>query len=551
MVRLHQTFGAHAGRVIDLDRDVIRFGRLPDNEVCFDAHADLDASGRHAELRREGGSWVLVDVGSRNGTLVAGQRITRHVVHSGDEIEFGVGGPRVRIELIGAGAGGWAPGIGTPTGPATPVAYSSEPPIAPPRIASSASAISLPIAGNTPPPVVYGVGADTPPPVGYTPASVALPPSPVPGSHPGMGSQPGDRRYGQRTVGMMIQAALNEAERTRGGGSAPQRSTAFFRAIAVEAAQSSSRGLKIAVGLLAFLLLLTLAAVIALFFYARWQEQQLRDENVDLQRQIADLGEGESAQRAHLEERIQELNSQLSERDTQTGVEVASQNDGAVWALIRTTSSRREVLCTAFAVRRDLLATNAHCVGTLERAMSRSETVEAYANRSSTGVHVRQMWRHPRFDDDAPASPDIGLLRIDGQTSQQVRIGNLERLRELAVGDDVFVIGFPSVIAPGGAPVAGLSTGVIGRLTAFDGTAAAPEMRHVLSHSAFSDQGTAGSPIFDREGHVVGINAGNIRTQQRVTDTGTHVTRTVEGDTPVAWGVRADLLLQLLAGLPE
>jgi pSer/pThr/pTyr-binding forkhead associated (FHA) protein len=99
-IRFHQTFGAHAGRVRELDQDVITFGRLPTSDIAFDAHADLDASGNHAELRHEGGVWVLRDVGSRNGTLVRGKPIQRHEVADGDEIEFGTGGPRVKVELV-------------------------------------------------------------------------------------------------------------------------------------------------------------------------------------------------------------------------------------------------------------------------------------------------------------------------------------------------------------------------------------------------------------------------------------------------------------------
>lgn len=99
-IRLHQTFGAHAGRTRELDQDVITFGRLPTCDFAFDPHADLDASGSHAEIRREGAVWVLRDAGSRNGTLVAGRPVQRHELAQGDEIEFGTGGPRVRVELV-------------------------------------------------------------------------------------------------------------------------------------------------------------------------------------------------------------------------------------------------------------------------------------------------------------------------------------------------------------------------------------------------------------------------------------------------------------------
>src|SRR3990167_2573161 len=54
----------------------LRFGRPAGNDVSFDAHRDLDASSRHAELRHIGNAWALCDMGSSNGTFVDGQRVT-------------------------------------------------------------------------------------------------------------------------------------------------------------------------------------------------------------------------------------------------------------------------------------------------------------------------------------------------------------------------------------------------------------------------------------------------------------------------------------------
>ncbi len=77
----------------------IRFGRHPDCEVSFDAHRDIDASSRHAELRPVDAGWVLVDIGSSNGTYVEGRRVTETPVAQGHAIgiEFGPGGPRIRL----------------------------------------------------------------------------------------------------------------------------------------------------------------------------------------------------------------------------------------------------------------------------------------------------------------------------------------------------------------------------------------------------------------------------------------------------------------------
>lgn len=77
----------------------VRFGRHPECEVSFDPHRDIDASSRHAELRSVDAGWVLVDLGSSNGTYVEGHRITEAPVaqDSPIAIEFGPGGPRIRL----------------------------------------------------------------------------------------------------------------------------------------------------------------------------------------------------------------------------------------------------------------------------------------------------------------------------------------------------------------------------------------------------------------------------------------------------------------------
>lgn len=92
-------FGARAGQRLELDDpQVIRFGRHPSNDVAFDPERDRDASSRHAELRLEAGIFYLTDLGSANGTRLAGQRISaRTPVPPGSEIEFGAGGPRCLV----------------------------------------------------------------------------------------------------------------------------------------------------------------------------------------------------------------------------------------------------------------------------------------------------------------------------------------------------------------------------------------------------------------------------------------------------------------------
>ena len=100
MIRLRQIQGADSGREFEFDQELIRIGRMPDSDVDFDPEVDLDASGRHAEIRDEDGRYLLVDTGSRNGTWLNGQRIKHAALNMGDQIEFGRGGPRLEITSV-------------------------------------------------------------------------------------------------------------------------------------------------------------------------------------------------------------------------------------------------------------------------------------------------------------------------------------------------------------------------------------------------------------------------------------------------------------------
>jgi hypothetical protein len=71
----------------------VTIGRAPD---CDCVLSDPTVSRHHAELRREGGEWVLVDLGSMNGTRLNGWRVLEAVaVRPGDQVSFG--GARFRL----------------------------------------------------------------------------------------------------------------------------------------------------------------------------------------------------------------------------------------------------------------------------------------------------------------------------------------------------------------------------------------------------------------------------------------------------------------------
>ena len=78
--------GPNAGSRFLLDQDTTSAGRHPDSDIFLD---DVTVSRRHAEFRREGGEFVVVDVGSLNGTYVNREPVDTAVLTSGDEVQIG------------------------------------------------------------------------------------------------------------------------------------------------------------------------------------------------------------------------------------------------------------------------------------------------------------------------------------------------------------------------------------------------------------------------------------------------------------------------------
>ncbi|PRY00076.1 DUF1707 and FHA domain-containing protein [Allonocardiopsis opalescens] len=68
-------------------RDVIKIGRSPGSDLTL---LDGKVSRRHAELRYEDDQWMLIDLGSMNGTHINGQRLIHSApVQPGDYVTFG------------------------------------------------------------------------------------------------------------------------------------------------------------------------------------------------------------------------------------------------------------------------------------------------------------------------------------------------------------------------------------------------------------------------------------------------------------------------------
>ncbi len=78
--------GPDIGKLFPLEAENIYIGRHAQCELVL---TDLEASRRHLKMTQCERGWFLDDLGSTNGTMVNGQRISRQLISPGDRIQIG------------------------------------------------------------------------------------------------------------------------------------------------------------------------------------------------------------------------------------------------------------------------------------------------------------------------------------------------------------------------------------------------------------------------------------------------------------------------------
>ncbi|HIN94425.1 MAG TPA: FHA domain-containing protein, partial [Planctomycetes bacterium] len=86
MASLFVIQGPDRGRRYELAEVSVTIGRESSNGIQLH---DTEASRRHVELRKNEGSYELVDLESSNGTFVNNARIEQRLLQNGDRVEIG------------------------------------------------------------------------------------------------------------------------------------------------------------------------------------------------------------------------------------------------------------------------------------------------------------------------------------------------------------------------------------------------------------------------------------------------------------------------------
>lgn len=96
---LHFIRGKYQGQEFPLDKEAFIAGRSSEADLIL---ADDAVSRKHARFyARRGRHWVR-DLGSRNGTLINGERVEKHCLRSGDRLAIGSSLARIEFREPGA-----------------------------------------------------------------------------------------------------------------------------------------------------------------------------------------------------------------------------------------------------------------------------------------------------------------------------------------------------------------------------------------------------------------------------------------------------------------
>lgn len=449
--------GSRAGQTDIFSQPHITIGRHPQSTLRFDPDIDLDVSGHHAKVLLEGDLYLLRDLGSTNGTLVNGRRLTGdHVLVSGDKIRFGTKGPEVQFTAIG-------------------------------ELRTPQSAPAVEVAGPVGTVVFGNAQAPAPPP---------LPPVLL----------PEQLRAPRRTPGPSATTRVRiEVERQTKG--LRRTSIGLFTLLVALSGgllwQSWDTGRQLAAQRQALLgqvdsLVGEIGNLSSSSVEMRAALDSARQEAGRLHVQLTAADPEDARTIADLRKR---LDAAMRQQRTLAGVAqfdagaIATKNQDAIAMVFVQFADGRIFTGTAFAVRSDptggLLITNRHVVTDSNGAVAvRIGLVFQGTNKNFRADVVRV---HP----DA----DLALLR----TTIHKGFPTVEKLGEAtrvpAVGTPAAILGFPLGLDVAGGQDWG-RLGVAATLTLGTVARTLPGLVQLDSYGA---QGSSGSPIFDRQGQVIAV----------------------------------------------
>jgi pSer/pThr/pTyr-binding forkhead associated (FHA) protein/V8-like Glu-specific endopeptidase len=208
---------------------------------------------------------------------------------------------------------------------------------------------------------------------------------------------------------------------------------------------------------------------------------------------------------------------------------------------------------TGFVVReKGVLLTNAHVAVALDSLRVQQDHkyrgVAIQNGHAENVFFISRVIIHPKYNPDADFSPDMACLVIDakGKRLNAVEFATTEDYPSVEKGYEVAVLGFPGITMDPENPEATLSCGKVGRMI----------NKTFIQHDCQTSGGDSGSPLFNKQGRVVGIHFGGrgnilVLVPEEVKDAKGKVTqklvsRRIKEAVGINEGIRADVIQEFL-----
>jgi S1-C subfamily serine protease/pSer/pThr/pTyr-binding forkhead associated (FHA) protein len=444
--------GPRAGVSGVFSQPEVTLGRHPACELQLDPDQDLDVSARHAVITRQGDRWTLRDLASRNGTLVNGHPIRAETrLDDTDQIRLGPAGPTVEVRLVSDGV--------ADRRPAAPIPTADRPSSAPMRHT-----------GTTPAP-------------GPVPTHARRAPSTTQRIRVEVGRQ--TRRL--RAVSAVLLLLL-----VAGGA----------YAVVSHRQQSSERARERAAwqARIDSIVRASDAAVQQLRGEVAGLADALRESQAQIQRLQGELRAAEGAGRqgdvARLRAELAAATAALSAQQAAALLDyrgIHQTNNRAVAMLWAEFAPGDVTTGTTFAVAGDgLMVTNRHVVYGPDGARRPRRLAVQFTNSA-------QVWRAQVV----AASPDedIAIIRVEGIVGAIPFVPVPDTAVAAEPGDPVAIIGFPFGTD---LPMRSAGEPNLVRTTLTAGTLS-KVLPDLLQIDGFGAQGASGSPVFNRDGTLLGV----------------------------------------------
>ncbi|MBI2797167.1 MAG: trypsin-like peptidase domain-containing protein [Gemmatimonadetes bacterium] len=439
--------GALAGRTFSFDRAMFSVGRHPDCDLVFDAHKDIDVSGRHAEFVTIGPRTVVRDLGSTNGTWLNGVRLGGDAeVYSGDTVGFGERGPQVVVTVEGgAPRPAASPAARVSSGARVPDTGPAAPPVAP---VASATPPGMPIGRGTQMKINAAVEQTT------RKMQVMLLMVAVVLGAAGIGAYLYGKRQGDEKIKQLM--ASND-------------SVLRSYTAALEAAKGKAGGLDTVL--------------------TRYQAEMRR-----MQAQIAAGGSREDVERLQRELDEARRGGARVLSAAQMDLEaIYARNGKAVALIIVEMPNGEKSAATAFSIdAKGVLVTNRHAV--------KDPGTGAVAKRIAVLFNDTQGWQPAHVVRVNDGDDDLAVLQLDRAGPFPAVVGVAPVADAPRSGQSVAIIGYPLGVDLGvegglrGTARASINPGTVSKT-----------IERLTQIDAYAAQGSSGSPVFDNRGLVIGV----------------------------------------------